>query len=98
MIIYLTQTLTQMRKGTERSGENGDSNRSVKAGHKRAKWGKKVTIKLWDAAHNPEVVGSNPSPATRQKHLISKEIGCFSYFCAQMAVDEDCLRIGRIRF
>ena len=35
---------------------------------------------------------------SRQKHLISKEIGCFSYFCAQMAVDEDCLRIGRIRF
>lgn len=33
----LTQTLTQMRKGLERSGENGDSRRSAKAGHKRGK-------------------------------------------------------------
>ena len=36
--VSLTQTLTQTRKGLERSGENGDSKRSVKAGHKRAKW------------------------------------------------------------
>ena len=72
MIIYLTQTLTQMRKELERSGENGDSNRSVKAGHKRAKWSRKVTTKLWDAAHNRSVVGSNPSPATTK----SKRFRC----------------------
>ena len=72
MIIYLTQTLTQMRKEFERSEENGDSNRSAKAGHKRAKWGGKVTTELRDAAHNPEVVGSNPSPATAK---VPKTVG-----------------------
>ena len=59
-----------MRKETERSRENGDSRRSVNTGHKRAKWGKKVTIKLRDAAHNPEVVGSNPSPATKSVTVV----------------------------
>ncbi len=32
------------------------------------------------SSHNPEVVGSNPAPATRQKHLFSRENGCFSNF------------------
>ena len=62
-----------MRKGAEMSGENGDSIRSAKAGHKRDKWGRKVTTEGRDAAHNPEVVGSNPSPATMASVLIAFE-------------------------
>ena len=61
-----------MRKGAERSGENGDSNRSAKAGHKRDKWGGKVTTEGRDAAHNRSVVGSNPSPATTK---VPKTVG-----------------------
>ena len=68
----MTQTLTQMRKGLERSGEYCDFNRSAKAGLKRGKWGGKVTTEGRDAAHNPEVVGSNPSPATTK---VPKTIG-----------------------
>ena len=59
-----------MRKGAERSGENGDSNRSAKAGHKRDKWGGKVTTEGRDAAHNQSVVGSNPSPATKSVTVV----------------------------
>ena len=77
MIIYLTQTLTQMRKEPERGGENGDSNRSANTGHKRAKWGRKVTTEGRDAAHNPEVVGSNPSPATTK---VPKTVGFRNFF------------------
>ena len=61
-----------MRKELESSGENGDSKRSAKAGHKRDKWGGKVTTEGRNAAHNPEVVGSNPSPATTK---VPKTIG-----------------------
>ena len=66
----MTQTLTQMRKELESSGENGDSNRSAKAGPKRDKRSRKVTAELRDAAHNPEVVGSNPSPATKSVTVV----------------------------
>lgn len=41
------------------------ANRSAKAGHKRAKWGGKVTAKVRDAAHNRSVVGCNSPPATK---------------------------------
>ena len=59
-----------MRKELESSGENGDSNRSAKAGPKRDKRSRKVTAELRDAAHNPEVVGSNPSPATKSVTVV----------------------------
>ena len=82
----LTQTLTQMRKELESSGENGDSNRSAKAGPKRDKRSRKVTAELRDAAHNPEVVGSNPSPATTK---VPKTVGFrnFLFYFVQKSYD-----------
>ena len=75
-----------MRKEVERRREDGNLNRSAKAGHKRAKWGGKVTTEARDAAHNPEVVGSNPSPATAK---VLKTIGFrnFLFYFVQKSYD-----------
>ena len=60
----LTQTVTQTRKRAESSGEDTGSERSGKAGRKRDKRRQNGLTNSTTTAHNPEVVGSNPSPAT----------------------------------
>ena len=64
----LTQTVTQTRKRAESSGEDTGSDRSGKAGQKRDKRRQNGLTNSTTAAHNPEVVGSNPSPATTKKN------------------------------
>lgn len=61
---FLTHTLTHTRKYTEMSGQDEGVNHSEKHGHESVKSSQKRPAETPDAAHNPEVVGSNPSPAT----------------------------------
>ena len=60
----LTQTVTQTRKAVESTGENAGTDHSGKAGRKRDKRRQNGLTNSTTTAHNPEVVGSNPSPAT----------------------------------
>ena len=74
----LTQTVTQMRKRTESIGKNAGSERSGKSGRERDKRSRNGLTNSATAAHNPEVVGSNPSPATTKKH--SPPLGGLCFF------------------
>ena len=62
----LTQTVTQTRKRAESFGEDTGFECSGESRRKRDKRRQNELTNSTIAAHNPEVVGSNPSPATNQ--------------------------------
>lgn len=65
--------MTHMGKRAERMGKHISPNYSVILGQNRPKRSKKGRMNFSSAAHNPEVVGSNPSPETMASVLTAFE-------------------------
>ncbi len=63
--------MTHMGKRAERMGKHISPNYSVILGQNRPKRSKKGRMNFSSAAHNPEVVGSNPSPETKSGNFLA---------------------------